>query len=156
MAESQPIHTWRRASATGAELNARTPRPAKLDPVVERARSAARAARAPTGKAHEALLINVHLESAVNQREARRKQAAVRCELNKRLKGIPAEVNGETVMVTTVTTREILAALKAESDVVKVEAMAQRQLATGPRGSRHLSIADFIASQEAPTPGPGA
>ena len=65
-------------------------------------------------------------DSAENQAKARRNQDEARRELDKRLEGTPVEYNGETVVVTTVTTREILAALKAESDIVKVEALAQR------------------------------
>ena len=56
-------------------------------------------------------------------------------------------------MVTTVTTREILAALKAESDVVKVEALAQRsynvhQAIFGHSGTGGNTIEDFIAALE--------
>ena len=66
------------------------------------ARSAARAALAPTGKDLEALLVKVHRESAENQATARRNQDEARKELDKRLEGTPVEYNGETVLVTTV------------------------------------------------------
>ena len=126
-------------------------RPPQLDPSVERARSAARAALAPTGKDLEALLIKIHRESAENQATARRNQDEARKELDKRLEGTPVEHNGETIVVTTVTTREILAAFKAESDVIKVEAMAQRsynvhQAIFGHSGTAGNTIEDFIAA----------
>ena len=123
----------------------------RFDPVVEQARSAARAALAPTGKDLEALLIKIHRESGENQAKARRNQDEARRELDKRLEGTPVEYNGETVMVTTVTTREILAAFKAESDIVKVEALAQRsynvhQATFGHSGTAGNTIEDFIAA----------
>ena len=56
-------------------------------------------------------------------------------------------------MVTTVTTRGILAAFKAESDIVKVEAVAQRsynvhQATFGHSGTAGNTIEDFIAAVE--------
>ena len=97
--------------------------------------------------------MKVHRESAENQATARRNQDAAREELDKRLEGTPVEYNGETVLVTTVTTREILTALKAESYVIKVEALAQRsydvhQAIFGQRGTTEGGIEDFIAALE--------
>ena len=127
---------------------------------MERARSAARAALAPSGKDLEALLIDLHRESAENQATARRDQDEAREEFAKRLDGTPIEYNGEVVMVTTVTTREIVAALKAETDILKAEALAQRsydvhQATFGHSGTAGNTIEHFIAAlaPEKPTGG---
>jgi hypothetical protein len=63
---------------------------------------------APTGKDIEALLINLHRQSAQSQRKARRSQAKVRAEVYKRLEGKVVEVDDtNTVVVAVVTTREL-------------------------------------------------
>ena len=140
------------ANVPAAALRARKARPAQFDSVVEAARSAARAALAPTGDDLEALLIRIHQESARHQAKARRNQERARQEFLKRLEGVPVEQDGRQVVVSMVTTREVIRMLEAESNLIKVEALAQRSYAVhqsiaGPvsRGS-HVGIEDFIAT----------
>ena len=84
-----------------------------------------RAIMAPTGKDLEKLLIRLHLQSAHSQRKARRQTAKLRAELNRRLEdGQTLVIHGNEVVVEVVTTREIIGAMEAENNGIKVEAMA--------------------------------
>jgi hypothetical protein len=153
MTEPQATAGWRRPHPADPARGGRGARPAQFDSVVEGARSAARAALAPTWEDLEALLITMHRESGENQARARRVRDEARQALKGRLKGVPVEHNGQTVMVSTVRTRHVIAALEAECDVIKAEAMAQRsyevhaRLVSGLHRLNRTSIEDFIASQ---------
>jgi|KBSSwiStaDraftv2_1062776.scaffolds.fasta_scaffold348612_1 hypothetical protein len=129
--------------------------PAMVDPRVEEARAAVRALLAPTGKDLETLLINLHRESAQSQRKARKSQQKLRDELYKRLEeGQTLVIHGNEVVVSVVTNRELIGMMEAESNLVKVEAMAQRSYtvhrvvarAASPQGG---SIEEFIDRLEA-------
>jgi hypothetical protein len=113
-----------------------------------------RAILAPTGRDLERLLVALHTQSAQAQRRARRSQAKLRAELYRRLdEGQTLEIHGNEVVVSVVTTREIISALEAENNSIKVEAMAQRsytvhrvvQRAASPQGG---SIESFIENLE--------
>lgn len=123
------------AKVPAAVLRARKARPEQFDSVVEAARSAARSALAPTGHDLEALLIRIPHESAKHQAKARRNQERARQEFFKRLEGVQVEQGGRQVVVSRVTTREVIRMLEAESNLIKSEALAQRSYAV------HQSIA---------------
>jgi hypothetical protein len=119
------------------------------------AQNQVRARLAPTGKDLEALLMRLHRQSAHSQREARKQTAKLRAEFNRRLEeGQTLVIHGNEVVVEVVTTREIIGAMEAENNRVKVEAMAQRSMdvhrmainATNPAAG---SIEDFIDRLEA-------
>jgi hypothetical protein len=96
-------------------------------PAILAAREAVRAILAPNGADLEALLIRLHRQSAQSQREARRSQAKARAEVYKRLEeGQTLEIHGTEVVVSVVSNRELIGLMEAESNSIKVEAMAQR------------------------------
>jgi hypothetical protein len=129
-------------------------RPASNVPAILEAREAVRAILAPNGADLEALLINLHRQSAHSQRKARRSQAKARAELYKRLEeGQTLAIAGNEVVVATVTTRELIGLVEAESNIVKVEAMAQRsytvhRFASANASPRGGSIESFITQLE--------
>lgn len=100
---------------------------ASVEPEILTAREAVKAVLRPNGKALEALLVKLHGQSAKAQREARRNQGVAREKLKERLEGKVFETD-ETgaVVVAVVTTRELIGWVEAESNAIKVEAMAQR------------------------------
>jgi hypothetical protein len=88
-----------------------------------------RAILAPTGADLERLLLKMHRQSVVAQKKARESHAKLRAELHRRLdEGETLVIHGNEVVVEKVTTREIIGAMEADSNEVKVEAMAQRSL----------------------------
>jgi hypothetical protein len=96
-------------------------------PAILAAREVMRARLAPTGKDLERLLIRLHRQSAIAQKRARESHAKLRAELYRRLEeGQTLVIHGNEVVVEVVTTREIIGAMEAENNSVKVEAMAQR------------------------------
>ena len=109
-----------------------------------------RAIMAPTGKDLEALLMRLHRQSAHSQRKARKQTAKLRAELNRRLEeGQTLVIHGNEVVVEVVTTSELIGAMEAENNSVKVEAMAQRsmdvhRMATSATNPAIGSIEDFI------------
>ena len=117
------------------------------------ARDKVRAILAPTGKDLERLLVDLHRQSAQSQRKARQSQARARAELYSRLEGEVLTVDNGEVVVATVTTRELIGLVEAESNIVKVEAMAQRSYdvhrMTSSQAAPHAgSIEDFIGQLE--------
>ena len=93
------------------------------------AQDAVRARLAPTGKDLEALLMRLHRQSAHSQRKARRQTAKLRAELNRRLlEGQTLVIHGNEVVVEVVTNSDLIRAMEAENNGIKVEAMAQRSL----------------------------
>jgi hypothetical protein len=109
-----------------------------------------RAILAPTGADLERLLLKMHKQSVIAQKRARESHAKLRAELYRRLEeGQTLVIHGNEVVVEVVTTREIIGAMEAENNSVKVEAMAQRSMdvhkmaisATNPAAG---SIEDFI------------
>jgi hypothetical protein len=98
-------------------------------PAILEAREVMRARLAPTGKDLEALLMRLHRQSAVAQKRARESHAKLRAELHRRLaEGQTLVIHGNEVVVEVVTTRELIGAVEADSNEVKVEAMAQRSM----------------------------
>ena len=88
-----------------------------------------RAILAPTGADLERLLLKMHKQSVIAQKKARESHAKLRAELHRRLEeGETLVIHGNEVVVEKVTTREIIGAMEADSNEVKVEAMAQRSL----------------------------
>ena len=123
-------------------------------PAILAAREVMRTRLAPTGKDLEKLLLRLHRQSAHSQRKARQQTAKLRAELNRRLdEGQTLEIHGNEVVVSVVTTREIIGAMEAENNGIKVEAMAQRSMDvhrmltrdSNPQGG---SIEDFIERLE--------
>jgi hypothetical protein len=109
-----------------------------------------RAIMAPTGADLERLLLKLHKQSAIAQKKARESHAKLRAELHRRLaEGQTLVIHGNEVVVDVVTTRELIGAMEADSNEVKVEAMAQRSMdvhrmisrAGTPQGG---SIEEFI------------
>lgn len=93
------------------------------------AQDAVRARLAPTGKDLEKLLMRLHRQSAKAQQNARKSHAKLREELHRRLEeGETLVIHGNEVVVEKVTTRELIGAMEADSNEVKVEAMAQRSM----------------------------
>jgi ABC-type protease/lipase transport system fused ATPase/permease subunit len=118
-------------------------------------RERVRAILAPTGADLEKLLVELHTQSARAQKVARRQQAKLRAEINRRLEeGETLVIHGTEVVVEKVTTREMIGAMEAENNSVKVEAMAQRSYDVH-RMSQHVaapqagSIESFIDRLEA-------
>ena len=121
-----------------------------------------RAILAPNGKDLEKLLLECHAESIQAQRNARESRAKLRAELHRRLEeGETLVIHGNEVVVEKVTNRDLIGAMEADANEVKVESMAQRSLdvhrmvtrgATPPGGS----IEEFIdrLEQEEQTEGP--
>jgi hypothetical protein len=98
-------------------------------PAILAAREVMRARLAPTGKDLEKLLMRLHRQSAVAQKRARESHAKLRAELHRRLaEGQTLVIHGNEVVVEVVTTRELIGAMEADSNEVKVEAMAQRSM----------------------------
>jgi hypothetical protein len=98
-------------------------------PAILAAREVMRARLAPNGKDLEKLLMRLHRQSAHSQRKAREQTAKLRAELNRRLEeGQTLVIHGNEVVVEVVTTREIIGAMEAENNGIKVEAMAQRSM----------------------------
>ena len=96
-------------------------------PAILAARDVTRARLAPTGKDLEHLLLKLHKQSAIAQKNARESHAKLRAEPHRRLEqGQTLEIHGNEVVVSVVTTRERIGAMEADSNEVKVEAMAQR------------------------------
>ena len=131
--------------------------PAMVDPRVEEARAAVRALLAPTGKDLEVLLINLHRQSAQSQRKARKSQQKLRAELYRRLgEGQTLEIHGNEVVVSVVTNRDLIGAMEAENNLIKVEAMAQRsytvhrvvQRAAAPQGGSIEEFLDRLEQEE--------
>jgi hypothetical protein len=88
-----------------------------------------RAVLAPTGADLERLLLKMHRQSVLAQKKARASHDKLRAELHRRLdEGETLVIHGNEVVVEKVTTREIIGAMEADSNEVKVEAMAQRSL----------------------------
>jgi hypothetical protein len=70
--------------------------------------------------------VKLHQQSAQSQKKARVSQARARAELYKRLdEGQTFEIHGNEVIVSTVSNRELIGLVEAESNIVKTEAMAQ-------------------------------
>jgi len=119
------------------------------------AQNQVRARLAPTGKDLERLLMRLHRQSAIAQKRARESHAKLRAELYRRLEeGQTLVIHGNEVVVEVVTTREIIGAMEAENNSVKVEAMAQRsmdvhKMATNVTNPAAGSIEDFIDRLEA-------
>ena len=98
-------------------------------PAILAAREVTRARLAPTGKDLEHLLMRLHRQSAKAQQKARESHAKLRAELHRRLEeGETLVIHGNEVVVEKVTTRELIGAMEADSNEVKVEAMAQRSM----------------------------
>ena len=123
-------------------------------PAILEARAAVRAILAPNGADLEALLMRLHTQSAQSQRKARKSQQKLRDEVYRRLEeGQTLEIHGKEVVVSVVTNRELIGLMEAESNLIKVEAMAQRsytvhrvvQRAASPQGG---SIEEFITQLE--------
>ena len=82
---------------------------------------------APTGADLERLLLKVHRQSVIAPKQARKSHAKLRAELHRRLdEGKTLVIHGNEVVVEKVTTRELIGAMEADANEVKVEAMAQR------------------------------
>jgi hypothetical protein len=119
-------------------------------PAILAAREVMRARLAPTGKDLEKLLLQLHRQSAIAQKKARESHAKLRAELYRRLEeGETLVIHGNEVVVEKVTTRELIGAMEAENNSVKVEAMAQRsmdvhKMATNATNPAAGSIEDFI------------
>jgi hypothetical protein len=129
-------------------------RPGPNVPAILEARAAVRAILAPNGADLEALLMRLHRESAQSQRKARRSQRKLRAELYRRLdEGQTLVIHGNEVAVSMVTNRELIGVMEAESNLIKVEAMAQRsytvhrvvQRAASPQGG---SLEEFLERLE--------
>jgi hypothetical protein len=121
------------------------------------AQNQVRARLAPTGKDLEALLMRLHRQSAHSQRKARKQTAKLRAELNRRLEeGQTLVIHGNEVVVEVVTTRELIGAMEAENNSVKVEAMAQRSMdvhrmatsATNPSAGSIEAFIDRLEQEE--------
>ena len=117
-----------------------------------------RAILAPTGKDLEKLLIELHTQSAMAQKRARKSHAKLRKELHHRLEeGETLIIHGNEVVVEKVTTRELIGAMEADSNEVKVEAMAQRSMdvhrmltrAGTPQGGSIEEFIDRLEQEEA-------
>jgi hypothetical protein len=123
-------------------VNADTPSGPNV-PAILAAREAVRAILAPNGADLEALLMRLYRQSAQSQRNARKSQQKLRDEVYQRLEGQVMEV----------TNRELIGLMEAESNLVKVEAMAQRsytvhrvvERAASPQAG---SIEEFITQLE--------
>lgn len=117
-------------------------------------RDRVRAILAPTGADLEKVLIGLHLESAKAQKRARKSQARLRAELMKRLDvGQTLVIHGNEVVVETVTNSDLIRQQEADSNAVKVEAMAQRsydvhRMAQSTANPQAGSIEDFIGRLE--------
>ena len=116
-----------------------------------------RAIMAPTGKDLEALLMRLHEQSALSQRKARKSQQKLRDEFYKRLgEGQTLVIHGNEVVVSVVTNRELIGVMEAESNLIKVEAMAQRsytvhrvvQRAASPQGGSLEEFLDRLEQEE--------
>ena len=113
-----------------------------------------RAILAPNGKDLEKLLVECHTESIQAQRNARASRAKMRAELQRRLEeGETLMIHGNEVVVEKVTNSDLIRQQEADSNEVKVEAMAQRSMDVHrmilrggtPQGG---SIEDFIERLE--------
>jgi hypothetical protein len=108
-------------------VSAALERPGSNVPAILEARAAVRAVLAPNGADLEALLMRLHRQSAQSQRKARKSQQKLRDELYRRLdEGQTLEIHGNEVVLSLVTNRELIGMVEAESNLIKVEAMAQR------------------------------
>ena len=126
-------------------------------PAILEARAAVRAVLAPNGADLEALLMRLHEQSAQSQRKARKSQQKLRDELNRRLdEGQTLVIHGNEVVVSVVTNRELIGAMEAESNLIKVEAMAQRSYtvhrvvrrAASPQGGSIEEFLDRLEQEE--------
>jgi hypothetical protein len=117
-----------------------------------------RAILAPTGADLERLLLKMHRQSVIAQKKARESHAKLRAELHRRLaEGETLVIHGNEVVVEKVTTREIIGAMEADSNEVKVESMAQRSLdvhrmvtrGATPQGGSIEEFIDRLEQEEA-------
>jgi hypothetical protein len=94
-----------------------------------------RAILAPTGTDLERLLLKMHKQSVIAQKKARESHAKLRAELHRRLEeGQTLVIYGNEVVVEKVTTREIIGAMEADSNEVKVEAIGAALAGCSPDG----------------------